>query len=234
MPWTRFLLQHGALTTGADCKFGFTPLHWAAADGSTSVLRVLRTEAGMQDVDEQLFGDLDKDGRSFRGGTALLVAVLYGPGRLEHIDLLLKWGANVNCKEDSGLTPLAGLCWGLSAGGLEWRVKVADLLLRSGADEKLANEDGKTPLDLFTDETDPDGILKKLLQNADVDRAWRRRGVWVMFRSFMLAGNVGKRNGPGRGRGGRKKISEKREENLLEWVARVDEEGVFRAIVAFL
>ena len=235
VPMTQLLLKRGALShTGAGLKFGFAALHWAAAEGSPGVLRELceRSEAadGM-DVDVR-FGVLLKDGRSFRRGTALFLAVLYGPEsprRFKCIVSLLKMSADPNAKDDNGFTPLAVLCWGLFKGGLGWRVRVADLLLRNEADEKLANVDGNTPLDLLKEEEDPDGIMRRLLQNADVDRVWRRRGMLVLCRSW--AAKTGKRSGRGKGKSSARK---KKRADWVEWLARIEEEDIFRAVVAFL
>ena len=234
VPMTQLLLKRGALShTGAGLKFGFSALHWAAAEGSPGVLRALceRADAEGMDVDVR-FGVLLKDGRSFRRGTALFLAVLYGPEsprRLKCIVSLLKLSADPNAKDDNGFTPLALLCWGLSKGGLGWRVRVADLLLRNEADEKLANVDGNTPLDLLKEEDDPDGIMRRLLQNADVDRVWRRRGMLVLCRSWVA--KTGKRSvrEKGKSRARRKKRVE-----WVEWLARVKEEDIFRAVISFL
>ena len=70
---------------------------------------------------------------------------------------------------------------------------MVDLLLRSGADETITDEEGETPTDAigqwFGEDEDEDPLVeeiervRRLLANAPADRAWRRRGYLVLCRA---------------------------------------------------
>lgn len=107
---------------------------------------------------------------------------------------LLECGAKVESKNAFGYSPLHGVA---RQGGKEGAVRTADLLLRWGADETAVDRDGNRPIDIVgnssSEEEDNNGRqqdkidrLRDLLQNAPLDRAWRRRGYVVLCRVFFL------------------------------------------------
>ena len=59
-------------------------------------------------------------------------------------------GADVNAKNESGVTPLLWAAW-------KGHKEVAELLIANGADVNAKNEDGETPLD-FTKQTKQKGL----------------------------------------------------------------------------
>ena len=106
--------------------------------------------------------------------------------------MLLAAGADVNARNLDCRTPLheavknAG-----SPSGLE----CVELLLEGGADETLADKSGKVPADAIrprrheelygTSMFDrPLELARELLASAPADRAWRRRGVLVLYRAL--------------------------------------------------
>lgn len=72
---------------------------------------------------------------------------------------------------------------------------MADVLLRSGGDETVTNDDGLTAAGTAGDWVgEEDRVagdferLLKLLRDAPVDRTWRRRGLFVLYRAYPSTG----------------------------------------------
>lgn len=105
---------------------------------------------------------------------------------------LLQCGAKVESENAFGYSPLHGVA---RQAGKEGAVRTADLLLRWGADEMARDRDGNIPIDVVgNSRTQEDNDrqqgeidrLRELLQNAPLDRVWRRRGYVVLCRVFFL------------------------------------------------
>lgn len=104
---------------------------------------------------------------------------------------LLKHGADANAKSDVGHTPLyhaALFPWRKGAAG------VVDALLRRGADETICDMFGQTAVDRYEEissyvpEGDPSAgevqrVGRALLEIPPANRAWRRRGLLVLYRA---------------------------------------------------
>ncbi|CBJ32501.1 EsV-1-8 [Ectocarpus siliculosus] len=89
---------------------------------------------------------------------------------------LLQKGANANARDDDGRGSLLLVCNTKASS-----VAMADLLLRWGADETAADNDGNTAADLVKSGAEPNKGLQRLLANVPADRAWRRRSMVVML-----------------------------------------------------
>ncbi|XP_036268284.1 protein phosphatase 1 regulatory subunit 27 [Pipistrellus kuhlii] len=113
-------------------------------------------------------GDLEQVGRFIRarkvaldtlypsGLAALHAAVL--SGNLECVKLLVRYGADIHQRDETGWTPLHIAC-------SDGYPDIARFLLSRGADRKAANDDGDLPADLI----DPDfQDLVELFQGAGV------------------------------------------------------------------
>jgi ankyrin repeat protein len=132
-----------------DTQIAFsTPLHWAASNGQTTLLKLLISNGAAP-------GGPDSWGRSplhagirYRDVVELLLAsganvgardrVLNTPLHLavpyrEVVELLISSGADVNAKNVFGKTPL-DLC--LARGDSPYNVSVAELLVKAGAGAK--------------------------------------------------------------------------------------------------
>ena len=75
-------------------------------------------------------------------------------GDLAGVQAELDKGADVNAKNESGVTPLLWAAW-------KGHKEVAELLIANGADVNAKNEDGETPLD-FTKQTKQKAIADLL------------------------------------------------------------------------
>ncbi len=179
---------------------------------------------------------------------------------------LLKHGANVNARCFSGRTPLLHAV--RLTGALPRAAEMVDLLLRSGADETLVNNHGANAADVLGQGVDePEESLagdaervRRLLENAPADRAWRRRGYLVLCRAHPDRVQLPRDNSQthaGTAQGHRRHRSEPAKADKgnhlgrtgsdsaderagREWTAvaarllRVREEGLFRVIVGYL
>ncbi|CAM9617795.1 unnamed protein product, partial [Scytosiphon promiscuus] len=175
---TRTLLKHGADVKSTD-TLGYTALHWAADEGGSAVIDAL-VENGA-DLEARSSVVILRDAYTSKGLTPLHVAAFWH--RLEGMASLLHNGASIQARDDDGLTPLHVVCKGSLCAN---SVKAADLLLRRGADETVADKSGRLAGDLLKDSGGVDlscESLKRLLLKAPADRAWRRRGMLVMCRS---------------------------------------------------
>ncbi|CAM9095481.1 unnamed protein product [Scytosiphon promiscuus] len=173
------LVWHGANVVQAGTR-GLTALHYAAVRNQAGAVHAL-VEAGAS-----VEATVDESGG---GGTPLHASAVM---RCYDAALaLLRCGANVDSKNAFGYTPLHGAA---RQAGKTGATRMADLLLRWGADETAVDRDGNRPADVVgnrraeedgesrQDETEK---MRKLLANAPADRAWRRRGCLVLCRKFL-------------------------------------------------
>jgi ankyrin repeat protein len=121
------------LDAGADImardKFGFTPVHWAASEGSVGQVKVL------------LSMGLNLMARNKIGRTPLHHAAgnPYNTHTPENIRALLSAGAGLMARDKYGSTPLHQA----ASGGTPSNVLI---LISAGADVMARDEDGRTPL----------------------------------------------------------------------------------------
>eukprot|EP00752_Nemacystus_decipiens_P012349 g10947.t1 len=232
---TRLLLKHGAGVEVVDMK-GYTALHRAGEFGEEAVVEAL-LEAGA-DINAQSGGILYTFVTEIDKLTPLHVASLNC--NLGAMSAMLRRGADVCAVRSDGQTPLHVLCQA-SHYARQTAVRAADLLLRYGADETLTDNDGRTSAQLIK-QSRYSGPLRVLLANAPADRAWRRRGMLVMCRAFPdkmstkggkgRAGKAKSRRGRGRGNGGAGGGCGVG--NVSTRVVELEDDALFRAIVAFL
>lgn len=120
---------------------------------------------------------------------------------------------------------------------------VVDVLLKWGADETIADDEGNTPtssLDLDSvgyilgEEHSQDEVdrVRLLLQNAPADRAWRRRGWLVMLRERVSRQGAGCK--VARLDGGDTTEEDKAFRGAVDWLGEMEPAGVFRTILKFL
>ena len=95
--------------------------------------------------------------------TALMYAVWQSSPSLEAIDVLLKFGTNVNEKDESRKTAL------MYAASDSPSPEVIDILLRSGADANMKDRDGKTALMYAANDNTPEAVSVLLNAGADID-----------------------------------------------------------------
>ncbi|CAM9383207.1 unnamed protein product [Pylaiella littoralis] len=176
----RTIIERGAAVDAAGV-LGLAPLHIASKSNKGGVIDLL-VEAGAQ------VGAKTKTS----GDTPLHLAAV--TSSLEAALVLLKHGASVSTLNNRGEAPLHAAA---SKAGRIGTAEVVDILLRRGADEKLTNSNGKTAGDVVGLALEDDISLaedvervRKLLANAPVDRAWRRRGFLVMCRAHFPGGRV--------------------------------------------
>eukprot|EP00903_Cladosiphon_okamuranus_P011597 g10907.t1 len=174
----RVLIEQGA-DVGVSGPDGDTPLHHAAYSRFAEVADVL-IEAGA-----------NIDARNSYNQSPLHIAA--GRLNLTMVRAFLRHGLNANCRCQYAQTPLHEAAVRAVSEPRRRReaAGVVDLLLRSGADETLLDDDGHTPADLLNkeleessdDEDDELERMRELLVNAPADKAWRRRGYWALCRA---------------------------------------------------
>ena len=130
------------------------------------------------------------NGVSYNGLSALHIACM---GHSTDIMLtLLSHGASIDVRDENGrplLHDAARTCVRLDSG-----TDRVDVLLRAGADETARDSNDLTPAEFaqidFFDETDRDALARvtMALERAPADRAWRRRGMVLLCRSFLERG----------------------------------------------
>ena len=172
----RAAIEHGADVDAAD-REECTALHIAAHHNRAKAIDVL-VQAG---ADIQV--------RDSNGSTPLLCAAR--SVSLEALTALLKHDKCVNKTDRDFRTPLHFATRPRSTGTRA--VAVVDLLLRSGADETLADREGNTAEDIisscgYNPKCSQMNIhleyIRLLLKSAPADRAWRRRGYLALCRAY--------------------------------------------------
>ena len=105
------------------------------------------------------------------------------PGPVGVIRAIVSAGGEVNAIRSSGRTALY-----LAASRANVRAVIA--LLECGAGEMIKNNNGFTPEDeagqaMLAGAADAHDRAQtiQLLRNAPADRAWRRRGLWILYRN---------------------------------------------------
>lgn len=127
-----FALKHGA-NPNVKLSFGATPLHAAAAHGSTAVIKILLKASSRVMA------------RDYEGKTPLHYATRGWINSSRHsgdpITLLIQSGANVNAKDESGKTALQNAV-------SNCEVSMVRKLLHYGADPNVKDASSYTPLHL--------------------------------------------------------------------------------------
>eukprot|EP00752_Nemacystus_decipiens_P006479 g5833.t1 len=206
----RLLIKHGAAVTDA-CQSGHTALHSAAYGFNVELIQALvEAGAGLEAGDM-----LGQRPLHYAAGGSYTRKI--SP---DAAFALLKLGAEVNAQTDDGETALHLVA---DRAGTQGSVKMVELLLRWGADETIACSRGKTARDLantcriFNEVPGDDKRVLALLARAPADRAWRRRGLLVLYGAYpdrvRLVGDLAR---------------------LAAKVFGLKEVGVFRTIVLFL
>ncbi|CAM9667156.1 unnamed protein product [Ectocarpus sp. 8 AP-2014] len=198
----RALVRLGADANRADCC-GYTALFFAK---------------DKEVVDMLLAAGADVNARAEDGITPLMHACFHTD--IEVARALLESGADPNLWDDEGRTVLSVICSELC----DFVVAMLDLLLRSGADERIADSDhGRLPVDCLSERVYAKEVVdqaRQLLLSAPRDRAWRRRG-FVLMCMARGAGTGAECSGG---------------DGLAQWLvgAREGQEGVFRTVVRYL
>ncbi len=168
----KLFIERGADVNGTDPD-GRPALHFAAFWDEVGAVNML-VAAGA-----------NVRARDGWGSTALCHAACRHNVKL--VLALLRAGAEINVLDQNKRTPLH---FASANAGRPGGADVVDVLLRWGADETLADDGGKRPLDVVGEQTrgqdrlaDDVARAKRLLRNARGDRAWRRRGYMVMCRA---------------------------------------------------
>ena len=202
---------------------GWSYLHLAAEQGQQeSVLHLLRAGAHVDASDN-------------KRRTPLTYAAYVGD--LVAIGSLLDFGADISHVDDDGNTPLHMACMAECPSE-----KVVDRLWRAGADERVLNGHGLTPLEvlkLSSSEKEGFGSVRLLLEKAPARRLWLRCWGWiVIFRNRAGAEVVGD-GGSDRVRAQKRsrrssRLAEGKARLNLEFLVRRAPDGVFLEIISFL
>ncbi|CAM9716869.1 unnamed protein product, partial [Hapterophycus canaliculatus] len=151
---------------------GVVDVHCSSSNGRTALhTAALGKEAGAIDVLVEAGARVQA--RDLSAATPLHHAS--GTLDREVVAALLLHGADPNALNNLHQTPLHLVASQVGAPGTS---EVVDLLLRSGANETIADFEGDTAADLVDD--GDAGRVVTLLANAPADRAWRRRRFLVM------------------------------------------------------
>jgi len=113
-------------------------------------------------------------------------------GRTETAKLLLEAGANINCRDDRGQTPLHRMLDNRVRGSSIYPPSkdMAELLLAKGADVNLKDKDGRTPLQLAAESAGGDVVELLLSKGVKVDEKDDESG----FTALHLAARFGNKN----------------------------------------
>jgi len=190
------LIQHGADVNAKDAS-GHTPLYYAILyiDDSDFINLLIANGADVNTKNRGGETPLHIEAQASRMGfvtQAGRMELATQAGRTEAAKLLLEAGANINCRDDRGQTPLHRM--------LDNRVRVssryppskdmAELLLVKGADVNLKDKDGRTPLHLAAESADADIVELLLDKGAKVDEKNDESGATALH----LAARFGNKN----------------------------------------
>ena len=172
----RVAFEHGADVDATD------------TDGSTTALNIVASRNNTEAINVILEAGGNTESRALMGFGPLHSAA--SNLNIEAVTALLKHGAHINALDDYLRTPL---CVAAGRAGTHGAAKIVDILLRSGADETIVDDQGNTAADAVgegIEEEDADfedveeiERVHTLLANAPADRAWRRRGYLVLCRA---------------------------------------------------
>lgn len=189
------------------------------------------------------------EARDAKGRTPLFGTTSFG--RFGAAKALLDHGADVNAQAGDSQTPLMLAAF---LARMEGALELVDSLLRSGADETMADSEGRTaagsvglfPTRTLSDIEENVERVRQLLANAPVDRARRRRGVLLLCvarhrrerRQSATIADV-QENTDSQDTNGRRKVEGKAEDDwtrMATWVTALGlaQEGIFRTIVGYL
>ncbi|XP_018572591.2 uncharacterized protein LOC108911978 [Anoplophora glabripennis] len=129
-------------------RFGLTPLHEAARNGHSEMVRYL-SEQGAK-----------IDSRDAEGYTAMHLAAMKGD--LDSVEYLARTGGHVNIKDNAGLTPLHFAAW-------NGQLDTVKFLIGLGADFKAVDEYNRTPLRLAALKGHLDTVKFLLRKGEDVN-----------------------------------------------------------------
>lgn len=213
VPTINALLVYGA-DVNQKMFDGFSPLHGAAYSDHAGAVDVL-VEAG---------AGIEAECEDRHEVTPLAIAA--ANGKAKSLLALLRHGASVDAQGFMGQTPLHLAC-------LHGAVAVVDLLLKWGADETIADDEGNTPADKLSNiSAAKSDRVRLLLSRAPADRAWRRRGWLVMLLTHASTNDsngckVARRDGG---------ATEEDEvfRGAVNWLVGTEPAGVFRDVIQFL
>lgn len=167
-------IEHGADVNAADV-YKDTPLHEAGSFNNVGAIDVL-VDAGA-----------NMAARNGSGCTPLHHAAI--DVRLEASRYLLGHGADVNSQNKNNETPLY---YAACSAGTQGAAELVDILLRSGADETIADGDGVEAAEVVGSWVEEEDRLaedvervRRLLAHAQADRTWRCRGYLVLCRAHL-------------------------------------------------
>lgn len=159
------LIEEGALVKKDATPRGVTPLHWAAAQGHSEIVKILIQKG------------VDVNANQFRGRTPLHMAVR--SGHTDTARMLIQKGAALNVQDDrGGATPLH-----LAAGS--GNVKAVELLLSENADVNLRMHDGRSAFRLAVESGDIDAVTLLLSQVDDVSEKDLHYGMTPLHRASI-------------------------------------------------
>ena len=142
------LLKSNVQTTAQD-DVGRLPLHWACASGKTLLAeRLLKHRSASVSAEDK------------RLRTSLHFAATND--KLDTVELLLLYGANVNARSDGGWSALHNACE-------KGSVELVERLLQAGAELNGRLLKGMTPLHVAA-ESGNTGVVRRLLQHSDLKR----------------------------------------------------------------
>lgn len=204
----RVMIEHGGAHINIRNADGRTALHGAAREGKVEAIDMLvQAGADVEAVATRIYIGTPLDDAASSANAASITALLKhgaavessadqpnspllrlvqtGRPTLEALLPLIHHGADVNSRDVDDETSLHQLCYRAST--IPEVVEIVELLLRLGADETCLSYD-VTPLDRLLEhnsaEAESVNRVRRLLESAPADRAWRRRGFMVLCRAF--------------------------------------------------
>ena len=168
-----FLIQAGA-SVNAEDEDGSTPFHYAVGIKNVEIVKAmikagadLEQENSTQNTalmlavagdDLQMIQLLISAGAVVHAPATskrhnVLHTAAYHSNKLETVKILLKAGANINERDESGNTPLLYALWRANSKntGAEMMPELITLFLSAGADPNAKSEHGNTPLSIVND-----------------------------------------------------------------------------------